>query len=88
LPDQREHDKPKNLVEDSQELEREAARSLNDAVDSHETLQGYYAMNNERPSKELEEEAEREGASRKRAVGTVDQTRIEVTAGKYCVLQD
>lgn len=60
MPDQAEHDKPENLVEDSQELEREAARSLNDEVDSHQTLQGYYAMNNARPSKELEEEAARD----------------------------
>ncbi len=64
MPDQAEHDKPKNLVEESQELERDAARSLNDAVDSHETLQGYYAMNNARPSKELEEEAQKDRADR------------------------
>jgi hypothetical protein len=49
MPDQSEHDKPENLVEESQELEKEAARSLEDAADSHETLQGFYAINDERP---------------------------------------
>lgn len=54
MPDQAEHDKPENLVEESQELEKEAARSLNDAADSHQTLDGYYAMNNARPPKDPE----------------------------------
>ena len=43
---QEDHDKPENLVEENQELERNSARSLEDAVDSHETLEGYFAMNN------------------------------------------
>lgn len=49
MPEQSEHDKPENLVEDSQELEKEAARSLEDAADSHATLQGFFAINDERP---------------------------------------
>ena len=48
MPPQEEHDKPENLVEEPGEAER-AARSLEDAVDSHATLDGYYAMNNARP---------------------------------------
>ena len=58
MPDQAEHDKPENLVESSEELERHAARSLNDAVDSHGTLEGYFAMNNARPPEELDKEAQ------------------------------
>lgn len=49
MSDQSEHDKPENLVESSQELEKEAARSLEDAADSHATLQGFFAINDERP---------------------------------------
>ena len=49
MPDQSEHDKPQNLVEESTELEREAARSLQDAADSHATLEGLWSINNERP---------------------------------------
>jgi hypothetical protein len=49
MPEQSEHDKPENLVEESTELEREAARSLQDAADSHGTVQGFFAVNNERP---------------------------------------
>jgi hypothetical protein len=49
MPEQSEHDEPQNLVEESTELEREAARSLQDAADSHNTLQGFFAINNERP---------------------------------------
>lgn len=56
MPTQDEHDKPENLVESPHEAEH-AARSLEDEVDSNATLQGYYAMNNARPSKELEKEA-------------------------------
>jgi hypothetical protein len=37
------------MVEDSQEIEREAARTLEDAADSHATLQGFFAINDERP---------------------------------------
>ena len=49
MPEQSEHDQPRNLVEESTELERESARSLQDAADSHGTLQGFFAINNERP---------------------------------------
>ena len=48
MPDQAEHDKPENLVEAPGEAEQ-TARSLQDAADSHETLQGFFAINNERP---------------------------------------
>jgi hypothetical protein len=56
MPTQEEHDKPENLVESPHEAEH-AARSLEDEVDSNATLQGYYAMNNARPSEDLEKEA-------------------------------
>ena len=46
---QSEHEKPEDMVDASQELEREAARSLKDAADSHATLQGFFAVNDERP---------------------------------------
>lgn len=55
MPEQSEHDKPENLVEESTELEQEAARSLQDAADSHQTLDGFYAINNERPPEEAEQ---------------------------------
>ncbi len=48
MPDQSEHEKPENLVEAPGEAEQ-AARSLQDAADSHATLQGFFAINNERP---------------------------------------
>jgi hypothetical protein len=51
-----EHERPEDMVESSQEEEELAARSLEDAVDSHGTLEGYYAMNNEKPPKEVVEE--------------------------------
>lgn len=56
MPRQEEHDKPENLVESPHEAEH-SAHSLEDAADSNATLQGYYAMNNARPSEELEKEA-------------------------------
>ncbi|PZR91531.1 MAG: hypothetical protein DLM67_16200 [Candidatus Nephthysia bennettiae] len=56
---QKEHDKPENLVESPDQAQHEA-RSLEDAVDSNATLEGYFAMNNirddeEREAMELEE---------------------------------
>ena len=55
MPQQEEHDKPENLVESSQDLEKRAARTLEDAVDSNATLEGYYAMNDATEPEELEE---------------------------------
>jgi hypothetical protein len=56
MPRQEEHEKPENLVESPGEAE-EAARSLQDAADSHGTLQGFYAVNDVKDSEALEEEA-------------------------------
>ena len=53
MPTQEEHDKPENLVEAPGEAER-SARSLEDAVDSHGTLDGYFAMNDIKNPKEIE----------------------------------
>lgn len=53
MPPQEEHDNPENLVEAPGEAEQ-AARSLQDAADSHATLQGYYAVNNARPPEQSE----------------------------------
>jgi hypothetical protein len=53
MPKQEEHDKPENLVPGPHQEEQEA-RSLEDAVDSHGTLEGYFAMNNIRDGEELE----------------------------------
>ncbi|MBV9269246.1 MAG: hypothetical protein JO061_23960 [Acidobacteriaceae bacterium] len=71
MPDQREHERPEDMVESSAELEKEAARTLEDSVDSHATLEGYYAMNNKKPNEQLEEDAakDREDQSGKRAKG-------------------
>jgi len=56
MPDQKEFERLKDMVPTDAE-EKNAARSLEDAVDSHHTLQGFEAMNNEHFSKELEKEA-------------------------------
>jgi len=56
MPRQEEHEKPENLVESPGEAEQ-AARSLQDAADSHATLQGFYAVNDVKDSEELEKEA-------------------------------
>ena len=53
MQNQKDHDKPENLVESPHQEEREA-RSLEDAVDSHGTLEGYFAMNNIRDDGERE----------------------------------
>ena len=69
MPSQEEHEKPENLVESPHQAEHEA-HSLEDAVDSDGTLQGYYAMNNIKMppaelEKELSEEEQRENRKRK-----------------------
>jgi hypothetical protein len=58
MPPQEEHDKPENLVEAPGEAEQ-AARSLQDAADSHATTQGYFSVNNSRPPEGIE--ADRKG---------------------------
>jgi len=63
MPEQEEHDKPENLVEQPHQAEHEA-RTLEDAVDSNATLEGYFAMNDIKPDKEEQEELEREERSR------------------------
>ena len=61
MADQRsDHEKPQDMVESSQELEREAARSLQDAADSHATLQGFFAINDERPPEGAAPDPDRE----------------------------
>lgn len=60
MPRQEEHDKPENLVEAPHEAEH-SAKSLEDAVDSNATLQGYAAMNKADASEEMKQEAYREG---------------------------
>lgn len=57
MPRQEEHDKPENLVETPHEGEH-SARSLEDAVDSNATLQGYYAMNEFKSPEQKENEAD------------------------------
>lgn len=64
MQNQKDHDKPENLVESPHQEEHEA-RSLEDAVDSNGTLEGYFAMNNirddaEREALALEEKQKRE----------------------------
>ncbi len=50
---QKEHDKPENLVESPHQAEHEA-RSLEDAVDSNATLEGFFAMNDIHDDEERE----------------------------------
>ena len=56
MPSQEEHDKPENLVESPHKTQH-SAHSLQEAVDSNATLQGFYAMNNVKDAEELEREA-------------------------------
>lgn len=51
MPRQEEHDKPENLVESPHQAEHES-RSLEDTVDSNQTLEGFFAMNNIRDGEE------------------------------------
>ncbi len=55
MQNQKDHDKPENLVQ-SPHQETEEARSLEDEVDSHQSLEGYFAMNNIRDGEEVEAE--------------------------------
>ncbi|MBV9761818.1 MAG: hypothetical protein JO340_14750 [Acidobacteriaceae bacterium] len=55
-PKNDDHEKIEDMVEAPHEAER-SARSLEDAVDSHATLDGFYAMNNIKPDPQLEKEA-------------------------------
>ena len=48
---QKEHDKPESLVESPHQEEKEA-RTLQDEVASHNSLEGYFAMNNVRDGEE------------------------------------
>lgn len=59
MPDQSEHEKLENLVEQPGQT-RHAARTLEEAVDSNHTLEGFEAMNNEHFTPELEKEAREE----------------------------
>ena len=57
MPDQREHEKLENLVDQPGQAER-SARSLQEAVDSHRTLEGYEAMNKKTPPEEQEQSSD------------------------------
>ena len=56
MAEEKEFERIESMVSTPSE-EKNAARSLAEAADSHQTLQGFEAINNERFSKELEEEA-------------------------------
>ena len=47
MPTQEEHDKPENLVDQPGQAAH-TARTLGEAADSNNTLDGYYAINNSR----------------------------------------
>ena len=55
MPEQKEHEKIENLVDAPGEAAK-AARSLEDAANSNETLQGYQAINDERIPEDLKNE--------------------------------
>lgn len=59
MPDQEEHEKLENLVESPGMAER-AARTLQQAANSNQSLEGFKAINNERIPQELEREAEQD----------------------------
>jgi hypothetical protein len=59
MPKQEEHEKPENLVESPHEAEH-AARSLEDAADSNETLESYYSINETEPPEEVREQVDKE----------------------------
>lgn len=59
MPPQEEHEKIENLVDSPHQAEH-TARSLEDAADSNDTLEGYYAINDEKPPKEVEEQIDKE----------------------------
>jgi hypothetical protein len=59
MPRQEEHEKPEKLVESPHEAEH-AARSLEDAADSNETLEGYYSINETEPPEEVREQVDKE----------------------------
>jgi hypothetical protein len=63
MPDQKEHEKEENLVESSPELAEKAARTLEQAANSNQSLEGFQAINNERISPELEREAREDDGS-------------------------
>jgi hypothetical protein len=67
MPDQKEHEKVENLVESSPELAEKAARTLEQAANSNQSLEGFQAINNERITPELEREArEDDGGGREK----------------------
>jgi hypothetical protein len=49
MPTQEEHDKPENLVDQPGQAAK-TARTLGEAADSNQTLDGYFAVNNSRES--------------------------------------
>jgi hypothetical protein len=49
MPTQEEHDKPENLVDQPGQAAH-TARTLGEAADSNQTLDGYFAVNNSRES--------------------------------------
>jgi hypothetical protein len=58
MPKQEEHERPENLVESPHEAEQ-AARSLEDAADSNETLEGYYSINETEPPEEVRKQVDK-----------------------------
>lgn len=57
MPDQEEHDKVENLVE-APGVAAQAARTLQQAANSNQSLEGFEAINNERITDDLKREAE------------------------------
>ena len=55
MPEQKEHEKIENLVDAPGEAAK-AARSLEDATNSNETLEGYQVINDERIPEDLKNE--------------------------------
>jgi len=56
MPEQKEHEKVENLVDAPGEAEK-SARTLEQAANSNQTLEGFQSINNERLSEDLQTEA-------------------------------
>jgi hypothetical protein len=60
------HDRPENLVDAPHEAE-DSAGSLEEAADSNASLEGYYAMNEEKPPEEVAKNLEKHPPAKKAA---------------------
>lgn len=68
MPAQEEHEKLENLVDQPGQAAH-SARTLGQAADSNQTLQGYFAVNDVKDVDEIEKEAAEDGGEPNREKG-------------------